>query len=45
VFLCPNELYSYVNSSLVKEISRLGGDIGEFVPKAVAEELRSRRNR
>jgi pantetheine-phosphate adenylyltransferase len=45
VFLCPNELYSYVNSSLVKEISRLGGDIGEFVPKAVADALVARKNR
>jgi pantetheine-phosphate adenylyltransferase len=43
VFLCPNELYSYVNSSLVKEISRLGGEIQEFVPPAVAEALRARR--
>ncbi len=43
VFLCPNELYSYVNSSLVKEISRLGGDVDEFVPPAVAQALRARR--
>ena len=43
VFLCPNERYSYVNSSLVKEISRLGGNIAEFVPPAVAEALRTRR--
>jgi pantetheine-phosphate adenylyltransferase len=43
VFLCPNELYSYVNSSLVKEIARLGGEIAEFVPPAVAEAMRARR--
>jgi pantetheine-phosphate adenylyltransferase len=45
VFLCPNELYSFVNSSLVKEISRLGGRIDEFVPAAVAAALREKRAR
>ncbi len=42
VFLCPNENYSYVNSSLVKEIARLGGDISEFVPPVVNEALKER---
>lgn len=42
VFLCPNEHYSYVNSSLVKEISRLGGDISEFVPDRVKTALLER---
>ncbi len=35
VFFLPSEQYSYVSSSLVKEIARLGGDISAFVPKAV----------
>lgn len=39
VFLCPNEAYFYVNSTLVKEIARLGGDIGEFVPPVVKKAL------
>lgn len=39
VFLCPNEDYFYVNSTLVKEISRLGGDIREFVPPGVRKAL------
>jgi pantetheine-phosphate adenylyltransferase len=42
VFLCPNEDYSYVNSSLVKEIARLGGDVDGFVPDAVRTALRER---
>jgi len=46
VFLCPNEEYSYVNSTLVKEIARLGGDIREFVPvnvrKALAKKLKAK---
>lgn len=40
VFLCPNEKYSFVNSTLVKEIARLGGDFEEFVPRTVAKALR-----
>ena len=39
VFLCPNAKYSYVNSTLVKEIARLGGDFQHFVPAAVARAL------
>jgi pantetheine-phosphate adenylyltransferase len=42
VFLCPNEKYSYVNSTLVKEIARHGGEVDEFVPPDVARALRSR---
>lgn len=45
VFLCPNENYSYVNSSLVKEIARLGGDITEFVPDFVRTALLERYER
>ena len=42
VFLCPNEKYSYVNSTLVKEIARLGHDVDEFVPPDVTRALRGR---
>jgi len=35
VFLMPHEKYTYLNSSIVREIARFGGDIGEFVPPAV----------
>lgn len=31
IFLTPDAKYSYISSSLVKEISRLGGDISKFV--------------
>jgi pantetheine-phosphate adenylyltransferase len=40
VFLCPNERYSFVNSTLVKEIARHGRDVEEFVPAQVAKALR-----
>ncbi|MCI0705963.1 MAG: pantetheine-phosphate adenylyltransferase [Ignavibacteriae bacterium] len=39
VFLMPNERYTYLNSSIVREISRLGGDVNDFVPKVVKQAL------
>ena len=36
LFLTPAEQYGYISSSLVREISRLGGDVSGFVPPAVA---------
>jgi pantetheine-phosphate adenylyltransferase len=42
VFLTPDEAYSFVSSSLVREVARLGGDVSAFVHPAVAEALRRR---
>ncbi len=39
IFLTPSTQYSYVSSSLVKEIAKLGGNVEQFVPSPVAEEL------
>jgi pantetheine-phosphate adenylyltransferase len=44
VFMMPAEGYSYLSSRLVKEVFRLGGDIGELVPSVVERRLRSRAN-
>lgn len=35
VFLMPNEKYTYLNSSIVREIAKLHGDVSEFVPPVV----------
>jgi pantetheine-phosphate adenylyltransferase len=40
VFLMADPRHQAIASRLVKEIARLGGDIGPFVPPAVAERLR-----
>ena len=40
VFLVPHEKYTYLNSSLVREISRLGGDVSQFVPPHVLRSLK-----
>jgi len=41
LFLTPAEQYGFISSSLVREISRLGGDVTGFVPPAVARALQA----
>ena len=43
LFLTPAEQYGFISSSLVREISRLGGDVSGFVPSAVAAALQAYR--
>jgi pantetheine-phosphate adenylyltransferase len=35
VYLMPSEKYTYINSTIVKEIARLGGSVDCFLPAAV----------
>jgi pantetheine-phosphate adenylyltransferase len=35
VFLMPHEKYTYLNSTIVKEVARFHGDVSSFVPKPV----------
>ena len=39
VFLMPNEKYTYLNSSLVRELARFHADIKNFVPPVVRKKL------
>ena len=39
VFLVPREKFTYLNSSIVREVARLGGDVADFVPPAVRKKL------
>ena len=39
VFLMPHEKYTHLSSSLVREVSRLNGDVSNFVPKCVLKSL------
>jgi pantetheine-phosphate adenylyltransferase len=41
LFLTPAEQYSFISSSLVREIARLGGDVSGFVPPAVVKALQA----
>jgi len=42
LFLTPAEHYSYISSSLVREIAALNGDVGPFVHDSVRAALNSR---
>ncbi len=44
VFLMPNEKYTYLNSTIVKEVAKFDGDVRSFVPKDVDERLREKFN-
>ena len=40
VFLTPQEQFTFISSTLVREIAVLGGDVKEFVHPLVAAELK-----
>ena len=40
IFLTPAEQYSYISSTLVREIASLGGDVSNFVHPEVARALK-----
>jgi pantetheine-phosphate adenylyltransferase len=42
LFMTTNPLYSFLRSSLVKEIARYGGDVSGLVPETVLSQLRER---
>jgi pantetheine-phosphate adenylyltransferase len=39
LFMMPKEVHSYVSSSTVKEVAKLGGNTGDFVPPEIVEAL------
>jgi pantetheine-phosphate adenylyltransferase len=39
IFLVPHEKYTYLNSSIVREVARLGGNVSGFVPPNVRKKL------
>ena len=42
VFVMPSAQYSFVSSSLIREIVRNGGDVSSFLPPTVERRLRDR---
>ncbi len=42
LFMTTNPLYSYLSSSLVKEVAAFGGDVSGLVPEAVVKRLADR---
>lgn len=39
IFLMPSQEWSFISSSLVKEVARHGGDITDFLPPTIADAL------
>jgi pantetheine-phosphate adenylyltransferase len=39
IFMMPKDTYTFLSSRIVKEIARLGGDVGAFVPAHVRAAL------
>ena len=39
IFMMPKDTYTFLSSRIVKEIARLGGDVGSFVPAHVQTAL------
>jgi pantetheine-phosphate adenylyltransferase len=42
IFMLPAVEYTYVSSRLIKEVFRLGGDVGQLVPPPVLESLKAK---
>lgn len=42
VFLMPDEEYTFISASIVKEVAYWGGDLSSFVPENVAQALRNK---
>jgi pantetheine-phosphate adenylyltransferase len=43
VFLTPQEQFTFISSTLIREIAVYGGNVGEFVDPLVATELRKKK--
>ena len=39
IFLMPHEKYTYLNSSIIRELAKYGKDTSEFVPNCVSNKL------
>ena len=42
IFMMPKDTYTFLSSRMVKEIARLGGDVGAFVPPHVRVALQKK---
>lgn len=42
LFMVTNVNYSYISSSIVKEVANLGGDFSDFLPKEIYEDVKQK---
>jgi len=44
MFMMPNEKYTHISSSLIKEVVSLGGRVDDYVPPEILKELNNKLN-
>ena len=42
IFLMPHEKYTYLNSSIIRELARYKQNLSDFVPQCVADRLQQK---
>ena len=42
MFLASSEKYTYLSSTIVKEMARYGADLGDFVPREIVDDVNRR---
>ena len=42
MFLPSSEKYTYLSSTIVKEMARYGADLAEFIPREIVDEVNQR---
>ena len=42
MFLASSEKYTYLSSTIVKEMARYGADLKEFIPREIVEDVQER---
>ena len=42
MFLASSEKYTYLSSTIVKEMARYGANLGDFVPREIVDDVNRR---
>jgi pantetheine-phosphate adenylyltransferase len=42
IFLMPHEKYTYLNSTIIRNLAQFNSDVSEFVPPIVSEMLKDK---
>jgi len=45
VFLMPHEKFTYLNSTIIRNLASLNSDVSDFVPPVVADALKKKFNK
>jgi len=42
IFVMPHEKYTYLNSTIIRNLAMFGGDVSQFVPPIVEQKLKEK---